>query len=81
MSYVLQFIRNSEYPTTERQWVLIWGAVTVSIFVLVSVSMGRIDGGSVLGALLAGSFTTVLLGGITAGLVAVQRYDARRRAR
>ena len=79
MSYVLQFIRNSEYPTTERQWVLIWVAVTVSIFVLVSASMG-FDVESVLGALLAGSVTTVLLGVITAGLVAVQRYDAKRRA-
>jgi hypothetical protein len=79
MSYVLQFIRNSEYPTTERQWVLIWAAVTVSIFVLVSASMG-LDGESVFGALLAGSVTTVILGVITAGLVAVQRYDAERRA-
>jgi hypothetical protein len=80
MSYVLQFVRNSEYPTTERQWALIWAAVTVSILVLVSASTGR-GGESVLGALLAGSVTTVVLGVVTAGLVAVQRYDARRRAR
>jgi len=79
MSYVLQFIRNSEYPTTERQWAFIWVGVTVSLFVLLSASMG-LDTETVLGSLFAGSFTTAILGVTTAGLVAIQRYDAKHRA-
>ena len=79
MSYVLQFIRDSEYPTSERQWVAIWLGVTASLFVLLSVSMG-LDTETVLGSLFGGVIATGILGVLTAGLLAVQRYDSKRRA-